>query len=143
MDTLTHFSEYIQTGHVFWPVFVVATLAAIVGSQAVISATFSIIKQSQALGCFPRVKVLHTSNHIYGQIYIPEINWILMLLCLAITVGFRDTIMIGNAYGEDLLRFQKNNNRKKKQPFLSLPILNLTAGQNLVLTMSERLQISA
>eukprot|EP00250_Pteridium_aquilinum_P019265 c24371_g1_i1 orf=476-2827(-) len=84
---------------VFWPVFLVATLAAVVGSQAVISATFSIIKQSQSLGCFPRVKILHTSNHIYGQIYIPEINWILMVLCLAITVGFRDTIMIGNAYG--------------------------------------------
>lgn len=84
---------------VFWPVFVVATLASVVGSQAVISATFSIIKQAQALGCFPRVKVLHTSNHICGQIYIPEVNWILMLLCLAITVGFRDTIMIGNAYG--------------------------------------------
>ncbi|MCO5552631.1 hypothetical protein L7F22_006146 [Adiantum nelumboides] len=84
---------------VFWPVFVVATLASVVGSQAVISATFSIIKQAQALGCFPRCKVMHTSNHICGQIYIPEVNWILMLLCLAITVGFRDTIMIGNAYG--------------------------------------------
>ncbi|KAM3761013.1 hypothetical protein ACB098_01G235700 [Castanea mollissima] len=84
---------------VYWPVFVVATLAAIVGSQAVISATFSIIKQCNALGCFPRVKVVHTSKHIYGQIYIPEINWILMILTLAITIGFQDTTMIGNAYG--------------------------------------------
>ncbi|XP_059449627.1 potassium transporter 4 [Corylus avellana] len=84
---------------VFWPVFVIATLAAIVGSQAVITATFSIIKQCHALGCFPRVKVVHTSKHIYGQIYIPEINWILMILTLAITIGFRDTTMIGNAYG--------------------------------------------
>ncbi|XVE84259.1 hypothetical protein DITRI_Ditri16bG0156300 [Diplodiscus trichospermus] len=84
---------------VFWPVFVIATLAAIVGSQAVITATFSIIKQCHALGCFPRVKVVHTSKHIYGQIYIPEINWILMILTLAITVGFQDTTLIGNAYG--------------------------------------------
>ncbi|KAF5192401.1 Potassium transporter, partial [Thalictrum thalictroides] len=84
---------------VFWPVFVIATLAAIVGSQAVITATFSIIKQCHALGCFPRVKVVHTSRHIYGQIYIPEINWILMILCLAITIGFQDTTIIGNAYG--------------------------------------------
>ncbi|KAF9622906.1 hypothetical protein IFM89_035139 [Coptis chinensis] len=84
---------------VFWPVFVIATLAAIVGSQAVITATFSIIKQCHALGCFPRVKVVHTSKHIYGQIYIPEINWILMILCLAITIGFQDTTLIGNAYG--------------------------------------------
>ncbi|CAI9761683.1 unnamed protein product [Fraxinus pennsylvanica] len=86
-------------GSVFWPVFVIATLAAIVGSQAIITATFSIVKQCHALGCFPRVKVVHTSKHIYGQIYIPEINWILMILTLAITIGFQDTTMIGNAYG--------------------------------------------
>lgn len=84
---------------IFWPVFVVATLASIVGSQAIISATFSIINQCSSLGCFPRVKVVHTSNNIFGQIYIPEINWILMILCLAITIGFRDTTLIGNAYG--------------------------------------------
>ncbi|KAJ0053358.1 hypothetical protein Pint_02490 [Pistacia integerrima] len=86
-------------GPVFWPVFVIATLAAIVGSQAIITATFSIIKQCNALGCFPRVKVVHTSKNIYGQIYIPEINWILMILTLAITIGFQDTTLIGNAYG--------------------------------------------
>lgn len=86
-------------GPVYWPVFVIATLAAVVGSQAVITATFSIVKQCHALGCFPRVKVVHTSKHVYGQIYIPEINWILMILTLAITIGFRDTTLIGNAYG--------------------------------------------
>lgn len=86
-------------GPVFWPVFVVATLAAVVGSQAVISATFSIVKQCHALGCFPRVKIVHTSRWIYGQIYIPEINWILMVLCVAVTVAFGDTTLIGNAYG--------------------------------------------
>ncbi|XP_042492130.1 potassium transporter 4-like [Macadamia integrifolia] len=84
---------------IYWPMFVIATLAAIVGSQAVITATFSIIKQCHALGCFPRIKIIHTSRHIYGQIYIPEINWILMILCLAITIGFKDTTLIGNAYG--------------------------------------------
>ncbi|KAK6947294.1 Potassium transporter, partial [Dillenia turbinata] len=86
-------------GPVYWPVFVIATLAAIVGSQAVITATFSLVKQCHALGCFPRVKVVHTSKHIYGQIYIPEINWILMILTLAVTIGFQDTTWIGNAYG--------------------------------------------
>ncbi|KQK14791.1 potassium transporter 7 [Brachypodium distachyon] len=84
---------------VFWPMFVLASLAAVVGSQSVISATFSIVKQCLSLGCFPRVKVVHTSRWIYGQIYIPEINWILMVLCLAVTVGFRDITVIGNAYG--------------------------------------------
>lgn len=82
-----------------WPVLVVAILAAVVGSQAIISGTFSIINQSQSLGCFPRVKVVHTSDKIHGQIYIPEINWVLMILCIAVTIGFRDTKHIGNASG--------------------------------------------
>lgn len=84
---------------VFWPVFIVATFAAVVGSQAVISATFSIISQCCALNCFPFVKIIHTSSKIYGQIYIPEVNWILMCLCLAVTIGLRDTNMMGHAYG--------------------------------------------
>ncbi|XP_022740293.1 potassium transporter 8-like [Durio zibethinus] len=82
-----------------WPVLVIAILAAVVGSQAIITGTFSIIKQCSALGCFPRVKIIHTSSKIHGQIYIPEINWTLMLLCLAVTIGFRDTKRMGNASG--------------------------------------------
>ncbi|KAK4797888.1 hypothetical protein SAY86_030214 [Trapa natans] len=82
-----------------WPVIIVAILASVVGSQAIISGTFSIINQSQSLGCFPRVKVIHTSDKIHGQIYIPEINWTLMILCIAVTIGFRDTKHIGNASG--------------------------------------------
>ncbi|KAL5125140.1 Potassium transporter 1 [Glycine soja] len=88
---------YMET--VFWPVFIVATLAAIVGSQAVISATFSIVSQCCALNCFPPVKIVHTSSRIYGQIYVPEVNWILMCLCLAVTIGLRDIDMMGHAYG--------------------------------------------
>ncbi|KAL5734466.1 hypothetical protein ACOSP7_032327 [Xanthoceras sorbifolium] len=82
-----------------WPVLVVAILASVVGSQAIISGTFSIINQSQSLGCFPRVKVVHTSDKIHGQIYIPEINWTLMILCIAVTIGFRDIKHMGNASG--------------------------------------------
>ncbi|KAM7258797.1 hypothetical protein ACFE04_014538 [Oxalis oulophora] len=84
---------------VFWPVFIIATLAAVVGSQAVITATFSMINQCCALNCFPRVKIVHTSSKIHGQIYIPEVNWMLMCLCLAVTIGLRDTNMMGHAYG--------------------------------------------
>ncbi|KAL2997617.1 hypothetical protein AAZX31_09G051300 [Glycine max] len=83
---------------IYWPVFVVATLAAIVASQATISATFSIIKQANAHGCFPRIKVVHTSKKFLGQIYIPDINWILMILCIAVTAGFKNQSQIGNAY---------------------------------------------
>ncbi|KAK4399732.1 Potassium transporter 6 [Sesamum angolense] len=82
-----------------WPVLVIAVLAAVVGSQAIITGTFSIIKQCSALGCFPRVKIIHTSSKFHGQIYIPEINWILMILCLAVIIGFRDTRRMGNASG--------------------------------------------
>ncbi|XP_073021936.1 potassium transporter 6-like isoform X2 [Primulina eburnea] len=82
-----------------WPVLVIAILAAVVGSQAIITGTFSIIKQCSALGCFPRVKIIHTSSEIHGQIYIPDVNWILMFLCLAVTIGFRDTKQMGNAAG--------------------------------------------
>ncbi|KAM0067193.1 putative potassium transporter [Helianthus debilis subsp. tardiflorus] len=84
---------------IFWPVFIVATFAAVVGSQAAISATFSIISQCCALNCFPHVKIVHTSRKIYGQVYIPEVNWMLLSLCLAVTIGLRDTNMIGHAYG--------------------------------------------
>ncbi|KAM7494731.1 hypothetical protein LguiB_029340 [Lonicera macranthoides] len=99
-DTSYHISYYVSVPEgVRWPVLVVAILASVVGSQAIISGTFSIINQSQSLGCFPRVKVVHTSDKIHGQIYIPEINWMLMILCIAVTIGFRDTKHMGNASG--------------------------------------------
>ncbi|KAG2687997.1 hypothetical protein I3843_09G074800 [Carya illinoinensis] len=84
---------------IYWPVFLVATGAAVVASQATISATFSLVKQALALGCFPRVKIIHTSKTFHNQIYIPDINWILMILCIAVTVGFKNQTQIGNASG--------------------------------------------
>ncbi|XP_031124764.1 potassium transporter 6-like [Ipomoea triloba] len=95
-----HIGFYVSVPEkVRWPVLVIAILAAVVGSQAIITGTFSIIKQCSSLGCFPGVKIVHTSSKIHGQIYIPEINWTLMLLCLAVTIGFRDTKRLGNASG--------------------------------------------
>lgn len=84
----------------FWPMLVVAIFAAMIASQGVICGTVSIVRQCHALGCFPRVKVVHTRRWIPGQIYIPEINWTLMVLTLVVTVGFRDTNGLGNAYGK-------------------------------------------
>ncbi|KAK9277644.1 hypothetical protein L1049_007190 [Liquidambar formosana] len=83
----------------FWPVFVIATLAAMIASQAMISATFSCVKQSMALGCFPRLKIVHTSKRKMGQIYIPVINWFLMTMCIVVVAAFRSTTDIANAYG--------------------------------------------
>ncbi|OVA11439.1 potassium transporter [Macleaya cordata] len=84
---------------VYWPMFTIAVLASIIASQAMISATFSIVKQSMAMGCFPRVRVVHTSHKHEGQVYIPEINFLLMFACVLVTAGFKETTKIGNAYG--------------------------------------------
>ncbi|WCJ21380.1 Potassium transporter family protein [Euphorbia peplus] len=83
----------------YWPMFVVAVMASIIASQAMISGTFSIIQQSLSLGCFPRVKIVHTSSTYEGQVYIPEVNYLLMVACIGVTLGFRSTTNIGNAYG--------------------------------------------
>ncbi|CAH9139975.1 unnamed protein product [Cuscuta epithymum] len=83
----------------FWPIFVIATVAAIIASQAMISASFSCVKQAMALGCFPRLKVVHTSKRHMGQIYIPVVNWFLMIMCMAVVAAFRSTTSIANAYG--------------------------------------------
>ncbi|CAN7131997.1 unnamed protein product [Brassica rapa subsp. narinosa] len=100
---LTSFYSSIPTKHLlnpfFWPVLMMAMLAAMVASQAVIFATFSIVKQCYALGCFPRVKIVHKPRWVLGQIYIPEINWLLMVLTLTVTIGFRDTRHIAFAFG--------------------------------------------
>ncbi|KAL9235782.1 hypothetical protein vseg_010518 [Gypsophila vaccaria] len=83
----------------YWPMFVIAVLSAIIASQAMISGTFSIIQQSLALGCFPRVSVVHTSDKFEGQVYIPEVNYIIMTASVIVTLAFRTTEKIGNAYG--------------------------------------------
>ncbi|KAK9035536.1 hypothetical protein V6N11_077575 [Hibiscus sabdariffa] len=73
-------------------------MAAVIAIQAMISGTFSIVQRSLSLGCFPRVKVVHTSADHKGQVYIPEVNYFLMLACVAVTFGFKTTEKIGNAY---------------------------------------------
>ncbi|KAL2342707.1 hypothetical protein Fmac_003992 [Flemingia macrophylla] len=83
----------------FWPVFVVAALAVIAASQAVISSTFSVVQQCHAFECFPRVKIVHSRRWINGQTYIPEINWVLMIISLAVTIGLGDMNHTGYAYG--------------------------------------------
>ncbi|KAI3452757.1 hypothetical protein Pfo_009420 [Paulownia fortunei] len=83
----------------FWPVFVIATIAAIIASQAMISASFSCVKQLMALSCFPWLKIIHTSRKLIGQIYIPVINYFLMVMCIIVVVVFRSTTEIANAYG--------------------------------------------
>ncbi|CAI2170500.1 6808_t:CDS:10 [Funneliformis geosporum] len=88
-----------ENDFVFWITFVFATLATIIASQAMISATFSLIYQAVQLECFPRVKVIHTSKVLEGQIYIPEINYFLMVVIVIICIVFKESANLTNAYG--------------------------------------------
>src|SRR5678816_3019315 len=82
-----------------YPMVVLSTTAAVVASQALISGAFSLTRQAVQLGYSPRVTVIHTSRSEAGQIYIPEVNWVLMLACLALVVGFRTSTNLAGAYG--------------------------------------------
>ncbi|XP_055816183.1 potassium transporter 7-like [Solanum dulcamara] len=82
----------------FWPVFLIANIAALIASRAMTTATFSCIKQSAALGCFPRLKIVHTSRKFMGQIYIPVMNWFLLALSLVLVCTISSIYEIGNAY---------------------------------------------
>ncbi|CAN1813142.1 Potassium transporter 7 [Linum perenne] len=83
----------------FWPVFLIANFAALIACRAMTTATFSCIKQSTALGCFPRLKIIHTSRKFMGQIYIPVINWFLLGMCLVFVCSIQSITDMGNAYG--------------------------------------------
>ena len=81
------------------PLVVLATCAAIIASQALISGAFSLANQAVQLGYLPRVKVVHTSSKAEGQIYIPEINWLLMVSCIALVLTFKTSTNLAAAYG--------------------------------------------
>jgi KUP system potassium uptake protein len=81
------------------PLLIIATLAAIVASQAMISGAYSVTRQGIALGFIPRMEIRHTSQNEEGQIYIPEVNYFIAVGCLLIVVTFRNTSALGAAYG--------------------------------------------
>ncbi len=81
------------------PLLVIATLAAIVASQALISGAFSLARQSIQLGYLPRMTIVQTSHEEYGQIYIPQINVALMIGTVCIVLGFKSSAALGAAYG--------------------------------------------
>jgi len=82
-----------------YPMVVISTLAAVVASQALISGAFSLTRQAIQLGYSPRVTIVHTSEHELGQIYIPEVNRLLMIACLALVIGFESSTNLAGAYG--------------------------------------------
>jgi KUP system potassium uptake protein len=82
-----------------YPMVVLATLATIVASQALISAVFSLTRQAAQLGLSPRVTVKHTSSSTAGQIYLPGLNWLLMVATIAVVMGFRTSDSLAAAFG--------------------------------------------
>ena len=81
------------------PLVGIATAAAVIASQAVISGAFSLTRQAVQLGYLPRTEVEHTSAAEIGQIYIPGVNWALMVACIALVVGFGSSSNLAAAYG--------------------------------------------
>jgi KUP system potassium uptake protein len=82
-----------------WPLVILSTLAAAVASQAVISGSFSLTRQAVQLAYLPRIRVRHTSAREIGQIYIPSVNWLLMLCAIGLVIGFRQSTALAGAYG--------------------------------------------
>jgi KUP system potassium uptake protein len=87
------------SGAWLYPMVIIATLATVVASQALISGAFSLTRQAVQLGYLPRVTIVHTSGKTEGQIYIPEVNWLLMVACVALVLGFRESSALADAYG--------------------------------------------
>jgi KUP system potassium uptake protein len=98
-DANTFNPFYQMVPHWFlWPMVVLAAIATVIASQAVISGSFSVAKQAVQLGFLPRLRVQHTST-VEGQIYVPIINWLLCAGVLALTLVFRSSNKLGNIYG--------------------------------------------
>jgi len=82
-----------------YPLVVLAAIATIIASQAIITGSFSMTRQAMQLGWLPGVAIRQTSDRIYGQIYVPVVNWLLMVATIATTIGFGTSDRLAGAYG--------------------------------------------
>ena len=93
------FYSMVPAGAANFALVLLASLAAVIASQALISGAFSLTRQAMQLGFFPRMRVRHTAHEMEGQIYIPEINFLLALGCLMLVLVFRTSTNLAAAYG--------------------------------------------
>jgi KUP system potassium uptake protein len=93
------FFAMVPNGPMTIALVVLSALATIIASQALISGAFSLTHQAVQLGFFPRVTVRHTSHEAEGQIYVPEINWLLAIACILLVLAFRESGKLAAAYG--------------------------------------------
>src|SRR2546427_7475771 len=82
-----------------YPLVILATIATIIASQAIISGVFSLTRQAIQLGYLPRMEIIHTSSAEIGQVYIPSVNWAVMCATIALVLGFRSSSNLAGAYG--------------------------------------------
>ncbi len=82
-----------------YPLILLATVATIIASQAIISGAFSLTRQAVQLGYLPRLKIVHTSSTEIGQVYVPQINWLLLCATIILVVGFQTSSKLAAAYG--------------------------------------------
>jgi KUP system potassium uptake protein len=82
-----------------YPLVALATVATVIASQAIISGVFSLTRQAIQLGYLPRMEIVHTSSAEIGQIYMPAVNWAIMVATIALVIGFRSSSSLAGAYG--------------------------------------------
>ena len=93
------FYAMVPSGFWIYPMVVLASMATVIASQALISGVFSLTQQAMRLGYFPRLSVKHTSGEAEGQIYVPFLNWSLAVACVALVLVFRESAKLAAAYG--------------------------------------------
>ena len=86
-------------GWLLIPMVVLTTMATVIASQAVISGAFALVQQAIQLGALPRLEVKQTSDEAVGQVYVPQINWLLAVAVLGLVLGFQSSDALANAYG--------------------------------------------
>jgi KUP system potassium uptake protein len=98
-DTRENPFFHLAPGWALYPLVALATTATIIASQALISGAFSLTMQGIQMGYIPRMEILHTSKDEHGQIYIPKLNILLFIGCVALVIGFKSSSALASAYG--------------------------------------------
>jgi len=126
------FYALVPSGPLTIALIVLATLATIIASQALISGAFSLTHQAVQLGYLPRVTIKHTSHTEVGQIYVPEVNWLLALGCIAMVLAFQRSSGLAAAYGiavtgtmaiTSIVYFYVVRHRWGWSPWLAIPLV--------------------
>ena len=98
-EAVEHPFYYLAPDWALYPMVILATMATVIASQAVISGAFSLTQQAIQLGYLPRVRIIHTSSEEKGQIYIPHVNWLLFIAIVFLVLEFKSSSNLAAAYG--------------------------------------------